>query len=638
MRKKLFLGAVAATALVSWAAKDAVLMKVNGDKIKLSEFEYLYHKNNQQQIEKESLDKYLERFIVYKLKVADAKAAGIDTTSAFKNEFVKYRNDLAQPYMVDSATIDRLLHEAYDRKMREVEVAHIMLSLDKTNEGIERNKQVLDSIRTCILNGEDMGALAEKYSIDRSAKKNHGNLGYIVSGRFPYAFEKMAYETKIGDISAPFTTDFGVHIVKPLADRPSRGEVLVEHILKLYPRGANDSVKAAKLHEIEVIYDKIQNGADFEETAKKESEDPGSARNGGKLQWFGSGMMVPEFEQVAFTLNKGELSKPFETAYGVHIIKKLDSRQLGSFDDNKATLMNVINSDERSTEPRVAKIQLLKEEYKLKENDKFFKMIEADIATAPYDSLFVERMKNYNCVAFSFAKTKVMAAEVAERLNPKAKLEGTKTVVGYVKNMMARFEEEAIVNYEREQLAAKYPEYANLLNEYYNGMMLFEISNRNVWDKANRDREGLEQYFQANKSKYQWKQPKFKGMVIYTTNDSVQDLVKEALKDVAPDSVVVSLKKQFKRDVRIERLLVEKGENAVVDELVFGGKKATPKDKRYTRYFMYEGKILDQPEEAADVRGQVTSDYQMVLEEKWIAELKQKYPVEVNYKVLKKVK
>ena len=168
--------------------------------------------------------------------------------------------------------------------------------------------------------------------------------------------------------------------------------------------------------------------------------------------------------------------------------------------------------------------------------------------------------------------------------------------------------------------------------------MLFEISNRNVWDKANRDKEGLEAYFQAHKDKYKWSNPKFKGMVIYTTNDSVNNLVKEALKDVAPDSVVAKLKKQFKRDVRIERLLVEKGENAIVDELVFDGPKATPKDKRYTRYFMYEGKVIAQPEEAADVRGQVTSDYQAVLEDEWVKSLKSKYPVVVNQKVLKMVK
>ena len=638
MRKKLFLGALVATTLISWAAKEPVLMKMNGEEVKLSEFEYLYHKNNQQQIEKESLEQYLDRFVVYKLKVADAKVAGIDTTSAFKSEFVKYRNDLAQPYLVDSATINRLLHEAYDRKMREVQVAHIMLPLEKNNDEIEANKVRLDSIRTCILNGEDMGALAEKYSIDRTAKRNKGNLGYITSGRYPFDFEKVAYETKVGDISAPFTTDFGVHIVKVLAERPTRGEVLAEHILKLYPRGANDSIKTIKRNEIDSIYNLVVNGGDFEELAKKFSEDPGSASKGGRLPWFGSGMMVPEFEDVAFALEKGQISKPFETAYGLHIIKKLDSRKIGSFEDNKATLMNVINSDERSVEPRKAKIELLKKEYKLKENKKFFDLIEKNIAVAPYDSVFVENMKNYKCVAFSFAKKKFDAEYVAKRLNPKAKLEGAKVVTAYVKNMMKNFEEEELVNYEIECLASKHVEYANLLNEYYNGMMLFEISNRNVWDKANRDKEGLEAYFQAHKDKYKWSNPKFKGMVIYTTNDSVNNLVKEALKDVAPDSVVAKLKKQFKRDVRIERLLVEKGENAIVDELVFDGPKATPKDKRYTRYFMYEGKVIAQPEEAADVRGQVTSDYQAVLEDEWVKSLKSKYPVVVNQKVLKMVK
>lgn len=638
MRKKLFFGAVLATALFSWAAKDPALMIVNGDAVKLSEFEYLYHKNNQQQIEKETLDQYLDRFVVYKLKVADAKAAGIDTTKSFKNEFKKYRDDLARPYMVDSATIKRLVNEAYDRKTREVEVAHIMLSLSSRLEDEKNTVHKLDSIRSCILNGEDMGDLALKYSIDPSVKRNRGNLGYIISGRYPYEFEKVAFDTKVGDVSEPFKTDYGYHIVKVLAERPSQGEVLVEHILKLYPRGANDSIKNVKKQEMDSIYVAVMGGADFETLAREKSEDPGSARMGGKLQWFGAGMMVPQFESVAFSLKKGEISAPFETAYGIHIVKKLDSKGIGSLEENRAQIMSAINGDERSLQPREAKYEILKKEYKFKENSALFKKMEKELSRNSYDSVYVDGLLRNNTTVFSFAKEKIAIKEVAEKLNPKAKFDNPKAAVYYINSVANDLAKEKVMEYEKSNLANKYPEYGNLLNEYYNGMMLYEISNRNVWDKANKDTEGLENYFKNNKSKYTWSQPKFKGTVIYATNDSVEALVKEALKGIAPDTMIFALKKQFKRDVRIEKLLVQKGDNAVVDALVFGGNEAKPKDSRFTKYFLYEGRLIDAPEEAADVRGQVTSDYQNYLEENWVKELKDKYPVEIDKKVLKLVK
>ena len=188
-------------------------------------------------------------------------------------------------------------------------------------------------------------------------------------------------------------------------------------------------------------------------------------------------------------------------------------------------------------------------------------------------------MKAFNCVAFSYAKTKVMASDVAARLNPKMKLK-TQTPAEYVAKVMADMEREALLDHEKNMLPSKHADYANLLNEYYNGMLLFEISNRNVWDKANTDKEGLENYFLANKAKYAWSKPKFKGVVIYTTNDSIEALVKDRLKTLGGDTIYTTLRKEFKRDVRIEQLLVEKGENPVVDNLVFDGPAAQARDKR----------------------------------------------------------
>ena len=617
-------------------ADDPVLMEVGSDKVTLSEFEYLYHKNSQQQLEKESLDDYLERFAVYKLKVEDAKAAGIDTTSAFKKEFGSYRKELAAPYLQDSTVIERLAEEAYDRMKSEVEVEHIMLPLVPEYE-MPQTVARLDSIKQCILNGEDFGDLAVKYSIDRSAKVNRGLLGYLTVGRVPYSFEKAAFDTPVGEM-AIVRTDFGVHLIKVLDKRPSQGEVLVEHILKLFPRNANDSAKAAVSVVMDSIYAVVKGGADFEKVATNESEDPGSAAQGGKLPWFGTGRMVPEFEQVSFALAKDSISRPFATRYGIHIVKKLDSRGLPAFAQCKAGIMRMMQRDERANMPREAKVEELKKEFALKENSQFIDMVGNELeAYGKYDSTLVDNLQEHiDCVAFSFAGKDVMANEVFKNLDRGLAIE-KEAAMGYITNVLHRVETGKVIEHETELLGEKYPDYRNLLNEYFDGMMLFEISNRKVWDKANKDVEGLEKFFESHRSDYTWNEPRFKGYVIYTANDSLKNAIEDMIKVTGRDSLFQTLRKHFKRNVRIEYLLVKKGENPEVDNLAFGV-DSTSVDGRLPISFEFESKIIDQPEEMADVRGQVTADYQSELEKQWVANLKDKYKVKIHKKVLKKVK
>ena len=633
---KLLTMPVAMFCAIPLLANDPVLMEIGNDKVTLSEFEYLYNKNSQQQIEKESLDEYVERFVIYKLKVEDAKAAGIDTTSAFKKEFDTYRKELAAPYLQDSTVIDKLAAEAYERMKSEVDVEHIMLPLVPEYE-MQHTVARLDSMKQCIENGEDFGDLAVKYSIDRSATVNRGHMGYLTVGRVPYSFENAAFNTPVGEM-AIVRTDFGVHLLKVLDKRPSQGEVLVEHILKLYPRNANDSIKAGIAMVMDSIYSVVKSGADFEKVAITESEDPGSAAQGGKLPWFGTGRMVPEFEQISFSLANDSISKPFATRYGIHIVKKLDSRGLPSYEDCKAGILRMMQRDERANMPRGAKVEQLKEEFELKENNQFLAHVKQEIETyGKYDSTFVENLRNdVNCVAFTYAGNEVSSQEVLAALNPGLKMDKD-AVAGYVAGLLRRMESDKVIEQEMGLLEEKYPDYRNLLNEYYDGMMLFEISNRNVWDKANKDTEGLEKFFESHRSDYAWDEPRFKGYVIYAVNDSVKNEIKKMIQTTGRDSLFQVLRRNFKRDIRIEHILAKKGENAVVDQLRFGGEKTVP-GGRLPVFFEFEGKIINQPEEIADVRGLVTADYQTELEKQWIARLKGQYKVKINKKVLKKVK
>lgn len=269
MRKSLFLGAILGTALVALAAKDPVLMKINGKDIKLSEFEYLYQKNNKQQIEKETLEKYVDRFVTYKLKVAEAEEMRLDTIKAFVNEYNGYKRDLSMPYLEDKDMRKRLADECYERMKRNVDVSNIFVNFGDNEKQKAEKKHKIDSLYQCLKNGEDIEQLAFKHSEDRSAKKTYGKMGYIKVGMLPYAFEKVAFDTPVGQFSEPFKSEYGWHLLKVNSEIADKGEVLVEHILKLFPQRADEAAKKETFDKVQAIYDKVVAGADFEELAKK---------------------------------------------------------------------------------------------------------------------------------------------------------------------------------------------------------------------------------------------------------------------------------------------------------------------------------------------------------------------------------
>jgi|InofroStandDraft_1065614.scaffolds.fasta_scaffold02150_10 peptidyl-prolyl cis-trans isomerase SurA len=619
-------------------SKDPELMTINGKAVTLGEFEYLYHKNNSQQLAPQTIDEYLDMFVTYKQKVADAESEGIDNTEAFKNEFDGYRRELAEPYLRNKEMEDSIIRAVYSHMQEDVDVSHIMLASKGPGIDAEAQKHTLDSIRTAILNGADFAALARQYSIDRAARKNGGRMGFIPVGRLPYTFEDAAYNTKAGEISPVVETPFGFHIVKVNARRPARGQVLAQHILKL-TQGLSEEDAAKKKAEIDSIGALLAAGADFEEIAKKESEDPGSQRNGGRLNWFGAGQMVPEFEEAAFSLQNGEVSAPFKTSYGYHIVKRLDWKPVDSFETMEPMIKNVIQRDERGQMPRKRKIAELRRKFKAGVNAANLALVKNEIVkNGGLDSALIEKYIVSEMEVASMGKQKILLSEVVSEIG--APLAGTP------ERQAAQFEERvnlsldnAVTEAERQDLAVNNADYRNLLNEYRDGMLLFEVSDRKVWTKAKQDKEGLENYFRTHRDKYKWEKPKFKSYVVFATSDSIMQLAKGYLEstDIPGDSLATDLRKKFGKDVKIEKVIAAQGENNITDYLGFGAEKPEAKGK-WAWYFPYRGKILNAPEEAADVRGAVTGDYQGELEEAWVAGLKQKFPAKINKKTLKKAK
>ncbi len=566
--------ALLASSVFAASAKDEVVMTVNGVDVPRSEVEYLYHKNQQQQVDPQTLDEYAEMFKIYKLKVADALSQRLDTLPTFRSEMAQYRADLATPYMTDSLYLNSLVKEAYDLSREEAEAFHIMLAKGATPEETEAAHAKADSIHTVLLNGGDFGELAAQYSVDRASSSAGGRMGYIVSGRFPYAFEKAAFTLAPGQISEIVESPQGYHILKGGHRRPARGTVLVEHIMKMVPPTATAEQQAAAKASIDSIYNAVvANPAIFEDLARELSDDKGSGRQGGKLNWFGAGMMVEPFDSASFALSVNEISRPVRSQFGWHVIRKLDAKAPATLEEMKPQVLK-----------RIANPQ-----------DERYALVEKNL---------INNLRKKH-----------------KKLLQKQNLD-----------------DKALKEVEYEWLYTNEPDYRNLLNEYREGSLLYEASLREVWDKAAKDDEGLNNYFNAHRTDYKWTKPHVKGILVQAVNDSVADLVRAALKEGSDDAAVKAVRKQFVGKASIDRILMEEGQNAMVDNVMFGGAPVKPNNKKYTVYYVFDPKVLNAPESMTDVRSLVTGDYQNQLERDWVERLKSRYPVQVNEKVLRKVK
>ena len=636
--KKLILaiGVLGASLLALTAQSDPVLMNVAGKDVHLSEFEYLYNKNNAQQVQPQSLDEYVDMFVNYKLKVADAEAAGIDTTAEFITEFHKFRNELAAPYLRDEAVFEQTVREAYEHLANEVTVSHIMMA--------DGDEAKLDSIRNEILAGNlTFEAAARKYSIDRGSSQRGGLMGVVLGGRYPKPFEDAAFATAVGEISPVVNSGYGWHIIRVENRRPSRGEVLCEHILLRVTPDMNDEARQIVDNRIDSIYRVVSaDTALFEEVARMQSQDPGSAARGGRLNWFGSGMMVAEFDSVSFALNVGEVSNPFRTAFGWHIIRKLDARGVPSYEEMHDQLAQSIQGN--NDMPRLAFIARKAQEYQarlLEDNlDKVENM--AENSGAVLDSTLLATFARCDLPIYLVRGDAYTLAEMVPTL-PVSAVRGAANIRQFIAEQAQIHMNEVILEYARQELYETNPDYRNLVNEYRDGILLFEISNRTVWDRASKDREGLEAFFQRNKERYAWSQPKFKSYIIFATNDSILAEATQFGYDsipstTAPADVVKAFRTRFGRDVKVERVIAAQGENAITDYLAFGGDRPASANAHWPSYRVFRGRIIDAPEESADVRGTVISDYQAELEQQWLQQLRQRYPVTINREVLQQVK
>ena len=625
-------------------ASDPVLMKINGKPVYKSEFEYIYNKNNSNNsLDKKTLDEYVDLFVNFKLKVEEAKAQGLDTTQSFISELAGYRSQLTRPYLTDSKVDEQILREAYDRMKEDVEVSHILVRIQQgatPADTLTAWKKINSTLKR--LDKEDFAKVAKEISEDQSAEENGGYIGWVTAFRTVYPFETVAFNTPVGKISAPVRTAFGYHIIKVHNRRKSQGEILVSHIMRFTAEGDEAKNKAAK-QKTDSLYQRVLAGDDFGKLASEFSEDRGSATRNGELPWFGSGRMIPEFENAAFALkNTGDVSTPIQSAFGWHIIKLLDRKGVASFETVKADIERNVKRDERANMGQKAFVDRLRKEYGYAVNtayvNEFSKLLENKTLA---DSVFQLEAAKLNKPLFTFAGKEFTQADFAAYLKKNAFSE--KAIASeIIEQKLDAFTEKEILAYEDSQLENKYEDFRFLINEYHDGILLFEVSNNEVWEKASKDTEGLARYFNEHKADYRWEKPHFKGRVISCKDKATLKAAKAIVKRSHNDSIDKYLRTRLNDSiqyVKVEKGLFAQGENKAVDKYGFKVKKAKfEPTKEYPYVFVVGKNLKNTPEDYTDVRGLVTADYQEYLEKEWITALRAKFTVEIDQNVLKTVR
>lgn len=654
MKKTLLGTAIAlfiATTAFAQPGDNSTLLSVGGDNVTRGEFMTIYKKNNSNPtaIDKKSVTDYLDLFINFKLKVKEAKDLGLDTAKTFVSELRGYRKQLATPYLTDKEVNDKLLTEAYERSKKDVRASHILIKCDAEalpKDTLAAYKKAM-SLRDRINKGEDFNKLAEQFSDDPSAKENKGDLGYFTVFNMVYQFENAAYSTPKGQVSMPVRTRFGYHLVKVEDIRDAQGTIRTAHIMVKLPKDAKQTdIDAAKV-KIDEVYNKLKGGEKFDDLAAKYSDDKASAKKGGELPWFGTGRMVPEFETAAFALKAdGDYSAPVLTQYGWHIIKRIEKKGIPAFDDVKTEFKSKIGKDSRSEKSKTSLVNKIKTEAAFKEDRKLLLDFNKAIDSTIYDGNWKsDKAAALNKVIFNFGNKNYtqqdFAKYIATRQTKRAKDVSIQSIVN---TMYDKFVEESALTYEDGQLETKYPAFRDLLNEYRDGMLLFEITDKKVWSKAVEDTLGLKGFYDANKTNYMWGE-RADVTIFKFANKEVADRFRKYMKKNAKnnptnDQILKEINKNSQLDLQIEEGVYSKKDNENVDKVSWvAGTMSPDMDSEKSIIVVRVNKVLPpQPKSISEARGLITADYQNYLEKEWIGKLRKKYTVTVDQNVLDSIK
>ena len=645
-------------AFVNAQEKDPVLLNIGGKDVKLSEFNAIYHKNNSNENSSDdSIEEYLDLYIKFKLKVREAEELGYDTLPKFINELKGYRKQLAQPYLTDKDVTESLIKEAYERMKFDVKASHVLIkvNLDASySDTLSAYKRAL-KVRQRVMSDEGFDKVANEMSGDPSAQKNGGNLGYFSALHMVYPFETAAYNTPEGKVTMPTRTRFGYHVIKVTDKRPARGMIKVAHIMvKLKKDASEEEINLAKKKIDEILGKITSEGEGFDVVAKQFSEDQGSARRGGELPEFNSGKMVAEFEEAAYALSKdGEMSNPIKTDFGWHIIKRLELKELGSYDELYKTIKAKVARDSRSNKSKEALIKKIKENnmfvQNIKERNDFYNLIKSEEYIA--GTFKASKTEKYNKLMFGFYakdgdKVEYLQTDFSNYLE-KNKYRGKNSESLNMNSEIDRHYksilEKIAIDFKDSRLIKTSDEFRLLMQEYRDGILLFDLTDEKVWSKAVKDSAGLENFYSTNKSKYMWNE-RVEAELYICSDEAVAKNVAKILKKkdkkgYTNDDILKMVNTESQLALKIEEGKYSKGDNESVDKAIWKNNSISTVNKE-KGVVIVKIKTLLNPEskQLNEIKGLITSDYQNSLEKEWVINLKSKYKVEINREVLKLVK
>jgi len=651
--KKDFLGifAAAAFALFSTAllASDgsappagddpgSVLFEVGNEKVSLDEFEYVYRKNNptkQNDYSRASLEEYLELYINFKLKVKEARTLRIDTLPAVQSELDRYRKQLVKSYF-DKAVTDNMTAEAYDRMLLEIDAHHIMVTVQPGAAPADTlaawNKIV--AIQQRLAKGEDFGKVAAEASEDPSAKENKGNIGYVTGLQIPDArFEDALFNTAKGKVSAPVRTRYGFHLVKPGERRSNRGTVQVAHMLIKFSKEAGSESREAALKRANELRDMIRNGASFDSLVALNSDDKTTASKGGVLEPFSTGKMVGSFEEASFALqNAGDVSEPVETTYGFHLIKLVERTPLAGYDDMKAEVLRRLQRAGRYDEARASYISNAQGSYGFKENaavlDAFKASMDSSILVNTWRSA---KAVNTSAVLFQLGDVAYKVDDFAFHVERSQRAYRDQDIAAKIDRLYQQYVEDNTVEY---ALGRKDEAFRRLLQEYRDGILLFELTEEKVWQQAMRDTVGLQNFYEQTRNNYLWDERV--EAVVYTIQDGkTAKKVRKSLQGGATaDEVLAKYNTDDnKKVVSSEHGLYLPEQNSFVDQAgrsVGISANLMTNESGNTVLVQILQLVPSEPKTLDQAKGYVISDYQEFLEDRWVEELRAKYPVVIH--------
>jgi len=648
---------------------NTIVFKINGKPVYWSEVKQAYDKGNEYAEEKESISDFIRSYADFKRNIEEARAQGLDTTSSYKGSYESFKNQIVGPYIVkDTIYESEYIEKIYNRLLENIDVNHIIIPFEKElvlpADTLIAYKKALQTRNEILQKGFDLEEFRTNgiTPLMTKTEDRNGHLGWVTTFMLPYIVENAIYILPLNEISQPIRSHKGYHIVQVLGKRPAAGSVEIEQVIFNFPsipptQHQIDSVSAVAHRE----YNNIHSTYDYTQLCEEFSA---VHQTGDQGCYFGilglDSTLPPEFTMAAFGLeNPGDVSKPVMSNYGFHLVRLLRRIPVPGLETLRIQLRERITKSDKAQELSDGSRKALNSKFNLKINNKAYAKLEEVAATlSPRDPAFIEKVSNEDDILLSINEERsykvkqfvkyIKSRQVSLKSNPdELQIFRVEEATRYslsseiLKEYFDAFSIFLIKDYEKATLEERNPAFKRLMDEYSEGILFFDVKNKNIWNRSKIDEKGLAEFFSKNKSKYTLDGSMYKGMIVYAKTENDLTKAKNISQNITSrDTCIEKIRETLNKDsvtVKIEPGLWSKGNNRYVDHEIFGDKEPEIQDKRFPYYFV-SGNLINKPEDYTDVRSAVEADYQEKLEKDWTSYIRKKYKVEFNESVIKKLK